>query len=86
MEKEILEILKAMQQDIKGLKVSQERLENKIDGVVEQTADLLEFRTKITDTVQQIKIDVEAIKKDVTNVEVITASNWADIAKLKAVK
>ncbi len=52
-----------MQQDIKGLKESQERLENKIDGVVEQTADLLEFRTKITDTVQQIKIDVEAIKK-----------------------
>ena len=86
MEKEILEILKAMQQDIKGLKESQERLENKIDGVVEQTADLLEFRTKITDTVQQIKIDVEAIKKDVTNVEVITARNWADIAKLKAVK
>ena len=86
MEKEILEILKAMQQDIKGLKESQERLENKIDGVVDQTADLLEFRTKITDTVQQIKIDVEAIKKDVTNVEVITASNWADIAKLKAVK
>ena len=86
MEKEILDILKAMQQDIKGLKESQERLENKIDGVVEQTADLLEFRTKITDTVQQIKIDVEAIKKDVTNVEVITASNWADIAKLKAVK
>lgn len=86
MEKEILEILKAMQQDIKGLKESQERLEKKIDGVVEQTADLLEFRTKITDTVQQIKIDVEAIKKDVTNVEVITASNWADIAKLKAVK
>jgi archaellum component FlaC len=86
MEKEILEILKAMQQDIKGLKESQERLENKIDGVVEQTADLLEFRTKITDTVQQIKIDVEEIKKDVTNVEVITASNWADIAKLKAVK
>ena len=86
MEKEILEILKAMQQDIKVLKESQERLENKIDGVVEQTADLLEFRTKITDTVQQIKSDVEAIKKDVTNVEVITASNWADIAKLKAVK
>ena len=86
MEKEILEILKAMQQDIKGLKESQERLENKIDGVVEQTADLLEFRTKITDAIQQIKTDVEAIKKDVTNVEVITASNWADIAKLKAIK
>ena len=71
---------------IEKLNIADSIFENKIDGVVEQTADLLEFRTKITDTVQQIKIDVEAIKKDVTNVEVITASNWADIAKLKAVK
>lgn len=86
MEKEILEILKSIQLDIKGIKESQENLENKINGVFEQTADLLEFRIQITDTVQQIKSDVEAIRKDVTNVEVITASNWADIAKLKAVK
>ena len=63
MEKEILEILKAMQQDIKGLKESQERLENKIDGVVEQTADLLEFRTQITDTVQQIKLMLKRSRK-----------------------
>lgn len=86
MEKEILEILKSIQLDVKGLKESQERLETKINGVVEQTADLLEFRSEITDKVRQIKDDVEEIKKDVTNVEVITASNWADIAKLKAVK
>lgn len=86
MEKEILEILKSIQLDIKGIKESQENLENKINGVVEQTADLLEFRSEIRNTVQQIKSDVEAIRKDVTNVEVITASNWADIAKLKAVK
>lgn len=86
MEKEILEILKFIQLDIKEIKESQENLENKINGVVEQTADLLEFRSEIRNTVQQIKSDVEAIRKDVTNVEVITASNWADIAKLKAVK
>lgn len=86
MEKEILEILKSIQLDIKGIKENQENLENKINGVVEQTADLLEFRSEIRNTVQQIKSDVEAIRKDVTNVEVITASNWADIAKLKAVK
>ena len=86
MEKEILEILKFIQLDIKEIKESQENLENKINGVVEQTADLLEFRSEIRNTVQQIKSDVEAIRKDVTNVEVITASNWADIATLKAVK
>ena len=36
--------------------------------------------------IAHIKGDVEVVKKDITNVEVITASNWADIAKLKAVK
>ncbi|MDP4144451.1 MAG: hypothetical protein Q8936_08215 [Bacillota bacterium] len=36
--------------------------------------------------IAHIKGDVEALRKDLTNVEVITASNWADIAKLKAVK
>ena len=75
MEKEILEILKSIQLDIKGLKESQERLENKIDGEVEQTADLLEFRTQITDTVQELK-----------EVEEVTKVNCYDIAKLKAVK
>lgn len=41
---------------------------------------------KMSNDIAHIKGDVEAIKKDITNVEVITASNWADIAKLKAVK
>lgn len=41
---------------------------------------------KMSNGIAHIKGDVEAIKKDITNVEVITASNWADIAKLKAVK
>ena len=72
MEKEILEILKAMQQDIKGLKESQERLENKIDGVVEQTADLLEFRTSVEEKLNELK-----------EVEEVTKANCYDIAKLK---
>ena len=75
MEKEILEILKAMQQDIKGLKESQERLENKIDGVVEQTADLLEFRTTVKTKLDELK-----------EVEEVTKVNCYDIAKLNAVK
>ena len=82
MEKEILEILKAMQQDIKGLKESQERLENKIDGiekkldgVVEQTAELLEFRTTVKTKLDELK-----------EVEEVTKVNCYDIAKLKAVK
>jgi hypothetical protein len=33
-----------------------------------------------------IKGDVEALRKDISNVEIITSSNWNDIAKLKAIK
>ncbi|MGL5039369.1 MAG: hypothetical protein ACRC6D_04495 [Aeromonas sp.] len=86
MEKEILEILKSMQNDMKemqkdinGLKEGQERIENKLDGVVEQTADLTEFRTTVTSNLSEIK-------RDMYRVEEATANNWADIAKLKAVK
>lgn len=86
MDKEILEILKLMQEDIKGLKNGQERLETKLDGVVEQTANLLEFRSEVTKDIKKIKVDVEEIKKDMYRVEEATANNWADIAKLKAVK
>ena len=57
----------------------QTRIEKKLDNVVEQTADLTEFRTA---TLSRL----DDIKDNLSNVEVITASNWKDIAKLKAVK
>ena len=79
MEKEILEILKAMQQDIKDLKNEQyksneklDRIEKKIDITYEQVARSAE--------------DITDIKKDLCFVEEATAKNWNDIAKLKAVK
>ena len=34
--------------------------------------------------ISSISGNVEAIKEDICNVEVITASNWKDIAKLKS--
>ncbi|MGH4125885.1 MAG: hypothetical protein ACREV6_23490 [Clostridium sp.] len=36
--------------------------------------------------ITHIKGNVEALRKDILNVEIITSSNWNDIAKLKAVK
>lgn len=79
MEKEILEILKDMQQDIKDLKNEQyksneklDRIEKKIDITYEQVARSAE--------------DITGIKKDLCFVEEATAKNWNDIAKLKAVK
>ena len=82
MEKEILEILKSIQLDIKGLKdevkdlkEGQKIIEKKLDGVVEQTAELLEFRTTVKTKLDELK-----------EVEGVTKVNCYDIAKLKAVK
>lgn len=82
MEKEILEILKSIQLDIKGikdevkeLKDGQKIIEKKLDGVVEQTAELLEFRTTVKTKLDELK-----------EVEEVTKVNCYDIAKLKAIK
>lgn len=82
MEKEILEVLKAMQSDlksmqsdIKGLKEGQERIEKKLDGVVEQTADLTEFRTLVKNNLEELKA-----------VEKVTKENCYEIAKIKSIK
>ncbi|KPU26428.1 hypothetical protein TR13x_10135 [Caloranaerobacter sp. TR13] len=40
----------------------------------------------IMNDIAHIKGEIEGLRKDMTNVELITASNWADIAKLKSIK
>ena len=72
MEKEILEILKRLESKVDGI-------EKNLDGVVEQTADLVEFRSEILNK-------VDGIREDLSIVELVTANNYKDIAKLKAVK
>lgn len=79
MEKEILEILKAMQQDIKELKDEQQKANEKLDRI--------EKKIDITyDQVARSAEDIIGIKNDLCFVEEATAKNWTDIAKLKAVK
>lgn len=73
-----------------------DRVDNLSVQIKENTGMLiaLEENVKITRTeiekigndVVHIKGDVEALRKDITNVEIITSSNWNYIAKLKAVK
>lgn len=41
---------------------------------------------KMSNDIAHIKGDIEGLRKDITNVEIITSSNWNDIAKLKSVK
>ncbi|WP_163195384.1 hypothetical protein [Clostridium thermarum] len=100
MDKEILEILKnmqsdmkAMQSDIKNIKSDINELKTKQEETY-QIVKALEHSTEVNRAeldkmamdIAHIKGDVEALRKDMTNVEIITSSNWNDIAKLKAVK
>ena len=41
---------------------------------------------KMSFNIAEISGEIKAIRKDLSNVEIITASNWGDLAKLKAVK
>ena len=40
---------------------------------------------KMSFEIAEISGEIKAIRKDLSNVEIITASNWGDIAKLKSV-
>jgi tetrahydromethanopterin S-methyltransferase subunit G len=79
MDEKILPLLNQILEGQKDTTKRLDRIEKKLDATVEQTADLTEFRT-------EVNAKLEDIKSDFTNVEVITASNWKDIARLKAVK
>ena len=82
MEKEILELLKNMDTRLSAIEKGQNEIKDeinlinkKLDGVVEQTAELLEFRTTVETKLNELK-----------EVEEVTKVNCYDIAKLKAVK
>ncbi|WP_139904787.1 hypothetical protein [Clostridium thermarum] len=100
MDKEILEILrnmqsdmKAMQSDIKNIKSDINELKIKqeetyqIVKALEHSAEVNRAEhDKMAMDIAHIKGEVETLRKDLTNLEIITSSNWNDIAKLKAVK
>ena len=79
MDTEILEILK--------------RLETKIDEhtlilrALEHSAEINKAEhDKISNDIAKIQGDVAGIRKDLSQVELVTANNWADIVKLKAIQ
>ncbi|SPF46188.1 conserved hypothetical protein [Candidatus Desulfosporosinus infrequens] len=41
---------------------------------------------KMAFDIAEISCEVKSMRKDLSNVELITASNWGDIARLKSVK
>ncbi|MFH5911245.1 plasmid stabilization protein [Clostridium perfringens] len=86
MEKEILALLKNIDIRLSTIEKRQNEIKDeinfinkKLDGVVEQTVDLVEFRGELLNK-------VDGIRDDLSTVELVTANNYKDIAKLKSVK
>ncbi|OSA89541.1 UNVERIFIED_ORG: hypothetical protein B2H93_15885 [Clostridium botulinum] len=69
MEKEILELLKCMQKDIKDINTKVDRIEKKLNSVHEQTADLTEFRTETKYKLNTVSQDVKFVKHKVQETE-----------------
>ena len=90
MNNEILEMLKE-------LKEGQTRLEDKIDDntkdIKEIKADIKSFKDQFTDyegksSANHVEVinKINDIQKDLNKVELVTASNWVEVTKLKSVK
>lgn len=68
-----------LDQSQKTSNIKVESIDKKLDSVVEQTPDLTEFKN-------QVRAELQDIKMSVSKIEIITADNWGDIARLKAAK
>lgn len=93
MDKQILDILKvmqsdmkSMQSDIKSIRTTQEEHTQILRALEHKTDVISAEQANLKYEVAEIKGEVKSIKKDLSSVELITANNWSDIVKLKAVK
>lgn len=103
-QKNLEERQKSLELGQKGLEKGQKEIIIKLDGVIEQTADLTEFRhetkenfIKIQDYIHELDTknsdrhfdftrQIEELKNSVNRIEINTAENWRDIARLKSVR
>ena len=93
LDNELLNVLKSIQNDIKDinnkvneLSQGQNRIENKLNAVVDQTADITEFRTETKESLNTIGNDISQLKEKFEKVEKVTMQNTYDVAYLKSVK
>jgi len=86
LENKILEVLNQLLDGQNNTNEKLERIEKKMNSVVEQTADLTEFRTETKEQLININNEVNGIRQDLNTIEIVTSKNWNEISRLKAVK
>jgi hypothetical protein len=86
MDKAVLEILKRLETKVDEIQTQQQE-DHQILKALEHKAEVNKAEhDNMANDINHIKGDVEALRKDISTVEIVTANNYADIAKLKAVK
>ncbi len=85
--------IKDMKIDINDLKIdiktikSQQEEDHLILKALEHSAEVNKAeQDKMSNDIAYIKGNIEGLRKDLSTVEIVTATNYADIAKLKAVR
>ena len=86
LDKEILDILKSIQSDIKSIKTTQEEHTLLLRDLEHKTDVILAEQENSKHETAEIKDELKDMRKDMNSVEIITANNWSYIAKLKAIK
>ena len=87
MDKETLQSLKELlREELGPIKTSLEE-NTRILRALEHSSEVNKAEhDKIINDITHIKGNVEGLRKDLANVEIIISSNWNEIAKLKLVK
>jgi predicted nucleic acid-binding Zn-ribbon protein len=78
--------ISSMKSEISAIKVQQEENTRILRALEHSTQVNKAEHEQMMMEMAEISKEVKNLRKDVSNVEVITASNWTDLARLKAVK
>lgn len=92
-EDKILDILQDMKSDMQDMKSEMKGMKSQLEENT-QILRALEHNTEVnkaehdnmTHDIAEILGEVKSLRKDLSTVEIVTANNYADIARLKAVK
>jgi predicted nucleic acid-binding Zn-ribbon protein len=76
----------SIQQDMTSIKATQGEHTQILRALEHKTDVISAEQENLKHELAEVKGEVKGIRKDLFNVELITASNWSDIVKLKAVK
>ena len=78
-QKIVLEKLGQLDEKVDNLEQGQQEIKKDLKAVINQTADLTEFK-------EEINTKVDKVIDELSTIEIVTSKNWNDIAKIKAVK